>query len=124
MTEENKTETKAPEPEEPQRGARGEVGEPTASLTIKQRWHDRHFHKVALKNKEGEVTGFLLERNPGALSLKQFARTLVQDGDQIAKDWLSHKAGSLNKPRTEANLKAAREAAAATKAAKRKKKGQ
>lgn len=121
MTEKtNEQQTQTDAPEEVIRGSRGEIGEPTASLTIKQRWHDKHFHTVSVKNKEGVVVRTYLEANEGALSLKQFAKTLVQDGDQVAKDWFAHKAGSLNQARSDANIKAARECAAATKAAKRK----
>jgi hypothetical protein len=89
------------------------VGEPTAALTMKQRYHKTHFKRVKK----------LWVRNPGAPSLKQFARQLLASGDPIAKDWFAHKHGLLNKPRTNANIKAAREAAAATKASRRKAKG-
>jgi hypothetical protein len=87
---------------EPVRGERGEVGTATAGLTIKQKWKASTSH----------------------VSLKVFARTLAKSGDQAAKDWFAHKKGSLNQARTDANIKAAREAAVATHTERRKKKAQ
>lgn len=51
----------------------------TAGQQLKARWH-----------KEGN-----------GLSLKQFARKLVAEGDQVAQTWFEHKQGLLNKGRTE-----------------------
>lgn len=82
------------------RGPRGEVGTATASLTIKQRWH-------------ASTTG-------KHVSLKSFARKLAAEGDQVAKDWLAHKAGSLNQKRSEKNVARVALERAATRAAHRK----
>lgn len=83
------------------RGDRGEVGTPTAGLTIRQRWH--------------------AEAHGG--SLKQFARKLLKEGDSVAKEWFANKRGAKNQKRTDANIKASMEARQATRAAKQKKKG-
>jgi hypothetical protein len=94
MSEENKTEKKP----EVVRGDRGEVGTATPGLTMRQRWAE-----------SGQ-----------SVSLKTFARGLVREGDPVAKSWFANKRGFLNKKRSEANEKAAREAAAATKLTKKK----
>lgn len=86
----------------PSRGDRGELGVATAGDTMKQR------HRS-----EGR-----------GLSLKQFARKLEASGDKVAKEWFANKRGAANQQRSDANVKAAMEARTATKAAKRKKKGQ
>ena len=105
------------------RGDRGELGIATAGLTIRQKWHEAHFTRVAAPTKHNPGRRIYV-RNPGGLSLKAFARGLVKDGDPTAKEWLSNKLGSKNQKRSDANIKAATEARQATKAAKRKKKGE
>lgn len=105
------------------RGDRGEVGIATAGRTIRQKWHEAHFTRVAAPTKQNPGKRVYV-RNPGALSLKAFARGLAKDGDQVAKDWLGNKLGRLNQKRSDANVKAAKEASFATHAAKRKKKGE
>jgi hypothetical protein len=109
--------------EEIVRGDRGEVGTATAGLTIKQKWREAHFSRVDAGDKHNPKKRIYV-RNPGSPSLKEFARSLKKEGDQVAKDWLAHKRGSLNQKRSDANVKAASDARIATKAAKRKKKGQ
>jgi hypothetical protein len=37
------------------------------------------------------------------MSLKKFARKLVSEGDQLAKDWLEVKSGALNDSRSDKN---------------------
>ena len=91
--------------------------------SIKQLWHSAHFKKVSIENDKGDHIRFDLVQNTGAPSLKRFARLLVGDVSELAKDWLSHKAGSLNAKRTDANIKLAMETGNATKMQKRKKKG-
>lgn len=88
---------------EPVKGERGVIGKATAGQTIKQRWQSHALTR---------------------LSLKAYARGLAKDGDQVAKDWLAHKKGSLNQKRTDANIAMARTCAVATKTQKRKKKGE
>lgn len=106
--------------EERSRGDRGVVGEATAALTIKQRYHEAHFKRVDAEDKHNPTkkVWFKVE---GAPSLKQFARKLLANGDPVAKDWFARKRGSMNAQRSDANIKAAREAAAATKLERRKK---
>lgn len=105
------------------RGDRGELGTATAGLTIRQKWHEAHFSRVAAPTKHNPGRRVFV-RNPGAISLKAFARGLAKDGDPTAKEWLSNKLGARNQKRSDANIKAAKEASTATHAAKRKKKGQ
>ena len=121
MSDEKKTEKVEEQAEEVVKGPRGEVGQPTAALTLKQAWHREHFRQVSVKDAKGEHIRFRLEPLTGAPSLKQFARSL---GSQEAKDWFAHKKGSLNAKRSDANIKAASEAASATKMQKRKKKNE
>lgn len=111
------------EKDEKVRGDRGELGTATAGLTIRQRWHEAHFSRVNAGEKHNPNKRIFV-RNPGSPSLKAFARALAKDGDQIAKDWFAHKRGSMNQKRSDANVKASMEARTATKAAKRKKKGE
>lgn len=121
MTEENKTESKKEEVAE--KGPRGEVGEPTPGLTIKQRWHQTHF---ILENNHDKAHPYRRAwvAQPGAVSLKKFAKALAADGDELAKRWLESKHGKHQTKRSEANLSMAKLCASATKVAKRKKKGE
>lgn len=95
---ENKKEVAA----EKTRGDRGELGKSSAGDRIK-----------VLHRAEGR-----------GVSLKVFARNLAKSGNQDAKDWFECKKGAMNQNRNDANIKAAMECRVATKAAKRKKKGQ
>jgi hypothetical protein len=101
------------------RGDRGEVGTPTASLTIKQQYHATYFTREDANNKQNPNKKKWV-RNHGAPSLKRFARSLLAKGDQTAKDWFDCKHGALNAKRSDANEKAAREAATATRLERRK----
>lgn len=103
-------------------GNRGEIGQPTAALTLKQRYHQAHFDRVDAEDKKNPSKKMWV-KHPGAPSLKQFARGLVSKGDPNAKDWLDHKSGSLNQKRSDANIVIAHAAFAATKLERRKKKG-
>lgn len=105
------------------RGPRGEVGKASTSLVMKQRWHEAYFtrednsdnahpHRKTWKRGSKEIP-----------SLKEFARKLAKDGDQVAKDWLDHKLGSLDLKRNEKNVARVALESSATKMAKRKKKG-
>lgn len=96
MTDENKTETVVVQ--ERVRGDRGEIGEASAALSMKKLWTE----------------------SGKKLSLKMFARHLLIAKDPLAKEWFARKRGSLNKNRSDANVKAARETASASKAARRK----
>ena len=77
---------------------RGVVGTGTAGQQLKSRWH-----------KEGK-----------GLSLKQFARKLVAEGDKTAQDWFEHKKGILNQGRTDAKRSKIAAEKQASKAARRK----
>lgn len=83
------------------KGPKGELGVATAAKIIKKRWHS-------------EQTG-------KRLSLRAFARKLVAEGDQVAKDWFAHKAGSLNQARSEKNVARIQLEKSATKLAKKSK---
>jgi len=99
-------------------GVRGNVGKPTAALTLKQRWHDECFTLEKLGKREVYVA------KPKAPSLRTFARQLAKTGDQVAKDWFDHKKGSLNQERSMTTQKRITEEKNATKMARRKSKKQ
>lgn len=104
------------------RGERGELGVATASLTIKQRWHEEHFTLVDTSDKQHPHRR-TYRANPGAPSLKKFARALAKDGDKVAKEWLGNKLGAKDQPRSEANVKLAALTGSASKLARKSKKG-
>lgn len=81
------------------RGGKGELGEATPALTIKQKWVASGKH----------------------VSLKQFARQLLADGDKDVKAWFANKRGACNQKRTDANLSRASLERQASRAARRKK---
>lgn len=118
MTENKETVVEKKEPEY-QRGVRGNIGTTTAALTIKQMYHAAHFKRVDAEDKRNPNKKVWV-KNTGAPSLKMFARKLVAAGDLNAKDFFSHKSGSLNAKRSDVNAKAAAEARLATKSAKHK----
>ena len=78
--------------------SRGELGTPTASLTMKQRW-------VASGQK---------------LSLKRFAQELARSGDKVAKDWFANKKGARNQKRSDKNVARVAIEKQATKASRKK----
>lgn len=134
MADENKKSKKSKQPkteetekvekkeEERSPGPRGELGTATAGLSIRQKWHEAHFNRVSAEDKHNP-TKRLWVRKGGAPSLKQFARQLLKDGDPIAKEWFANKRGAKNQKPSDANIKAAKEAAMASKAARKKSKG-
>lgn len=103
--EENQQQPVEQKKEEKTSGSRGEVGQASAGLTIKQRWHEAKSQLGALSLGN---------------SLKTFARRLAKEGDPVAKEWLANKRGARNEKRTDANIKAALEARQSSKAARRK----
>jgi hypothetical protein len=103
------------------RGERGELGVATASLTIKQCWHEEHFNLVDTSDKSHPHRRSYVKK-PGVPSLKKFARALAKDGDQNAKEWLSNKLGGKAQKRSDTNIKAARETSMASKLARKSKK--
>jgi len=119
--EEKPVEEKAEKKEERTPGARGEVGTATPALTIRQKWHEAHFKRVSADDKHNP-TKRLWVPNGGAPSLKKFARELLKTGDPVAKEWFANKKGDKNLKRSDANIKAQREAAMASKAARKKSK--
>jgi hypothetical protein len=122
----NQEQTEQPSPKkekEVTRGDRGELGTATAGLTIWQRWREAHFTRENA-NRKHNPNKRIYVRKPGAPSLKAFARALAKESDLVAEQWLRNKLGLKNQKRSDANIKAAMEARAATKAAKRKKKGE
>jgi hypothetical protein len=117
----------APEPEAPKTeehppGVRGEVGQPTAGLTIRQKWHEAHFTRQDVGDKHNPRKRIWV-RHHGAPSLKRFARDLAKSGDTVAKEWFANKSGAHNQERSDANKSRISLEAQATKSAKRKKGG-
>src|ERR1700722_9004610 len=104
------------------KGSRGTVGEPTASLTIKQMWRAAHFKLVdANKSKSNKR---IWVKNKNAPSLKQFARSLLAKADATATLWFEHKEGSTNQERSEKNVQRAALEASATKSSRKKNKSE
>jgi hypothetical protein len=125
--EKNQEQTEQPSPKkekEVTRGDRGELGTATAGLTIWQRWREAHFTRENANNKHNPNKRVYVRNAGPPVSLKAFARTLLKEGDPVAKEWFANKRGAKNQKRSDANIKAAMEARTATKAAKRKKKGE
>lgn len=100
-------------------GPRGEIGQATPSLYLRQQWREAHFHREDAGTKWNPNRKVWIP-NKGAPSLKQFVRHLLITGDQVAKDWVFNKKGSKNQLRSDANIRAQREAAMASKAARKK----
>jgi hypothetical protein len=119
--EENKTEqvVVVVEKNESTRGLRGEVGTPTASLTLKQKWHESHFELFDPEDKRNPRKRVWVRRS-NTPTLKSYARALAKQGDPTAKEWLENKAGAKNQERSDINVKAAKEAGFATHTAHRK----
>ena len=115
MTDEVHTDKKT---EDKPRGERGFVGEATAALTLKQMYHQAHFQRVDAEDKRNPNKKVWVQ-NPGAPSLKRFARKLVASGDTVAKDFFANKKGAKNAQRSEANIKKAMESGSATKLKKK-----
>jgi hypothetical protein len=102
-------------------GDRGELGQPTASLTMKQRYHAAHFTREDAGDKRNPHKKVWVI-NSHAPSLKQFARKLLAQKDEVAVAWFGNKNGALNAKRSDANEKIQREAASATKLGRKKSK--
>lgn len=122
QTEEVKEQTeKKEEPKEIPAGDRGVVGQATAGLTIRQKWHDAHFSRKDIGDKHNPRKRVWVP-NPGPkVSLKKFARELLKAGDPVAKEWFANKRGSKNEKRTEKNQSRISLEKQASKAARRKK---
>lgn len=108
------------EPQEVVRGDRGEVGEATSSLTIKQMWHEATHVLEEVGNAHNPRKQDWV-RKAGTPSLKRYARQLLATGDVLAKDWFAHKRGSMNAKRSDANSTRVTLERAATRASRRKK---
>jgi hypothetical protein len=87
-------------PKDKGRGERGEVGTPSPGDVMKK-----------------------LHREKGFGSLKDLARKLEKDGNEVAAEWFANKAGAANQSRNDANAKRAIESALATKTSRKKVKG-
>jgi hypothetical protein len=119
MSEDNQVESTEVKEVQDVRGERGELGQATPSLTIKQMWRSAYAKRVlapTTQNKRHHVWVPVLH----APSLKVFAKGLAAKGDPVASEWLSNKLGGKNAERSEANVKAARETAAASRLTRRK----
>lgn len=95
-TQTNSTVAKPTEVPAPARGSRGELGVASAGLTMRQLWH---------------------AANSG-LSLKKFARQLVKEGNQTAKEWFANKRGAKNAKRSDKAIARIAAERSATKMAK------
>jgi hypothetical protein len=107
------------EPQEVVRGDRGNVGEATPSLTIKQLWHEAT-HVLEEVGDAHNPRKQEWVRKAGTPSLKRYARQLLASGDALAKDWFAHKHGAMNASRSDANKTRASLERQATKASRRK----
>src|SRR5579885_1070183 len=116
MSEEKQSKKQEKEEKKDERvpGPRGELGEATPALTVHQKWHAAHFKRVDAGDK-WNPTKKVWVPNPNAPSLKRFARDLLKQGDPAAKEWLANKRGAKDQKRSDANIKAAKEAAMASK---------
>lgn len=110
------------EAQEIMRGPSGEVGQPTAALTLKQMWHETHFRLEEPPGNKNPRRRVWVPKS--GISLKAFARELAASGNEVAKEWFANKGGSHNAKRSDTNVAAAHAAAAATRAEKRKKSSQ
>jgi hypothetical protein len=101
------------------RGPNGIVGESTPSLTMKQRWHEAThvLEDVGDRNNPRKQEWV---RKAGAPSLRQFARKLLLENDELATTWFANKRGANNQKRTDANIARADTERAATRASRHK----
>jgi hypothetical protein len=118
MADENKNTEINVEKEVP-RGDRGEVGTPTAALTVKQLWHAECHVLMDVGDKKNPRKQQWVKKQ-GALSLKKFARKLAGEGNQTVKDWFDSKKGALNAERNDKNKTRITLERQASKAARRK----
>jgi hypothetical protein len=102
------------------RGPRGEVGEASISLTLKQKWHEATHNLVEVGDKTNPHRQAWVKKR-GAVSLRRFAKDLAASGDKLAKEWFANKAGAKNQKRSEKNIKRIYEEKQASKAARQKK---
>lgn len=97
------------------------IGQPSVSDQMKLKWHLEYFDNSEFQIlADGRHRHYWKPKKAGYPSLKQFAKDLVSQGDQLARDWMDHKAGSLNQKRTDAKKKRVLEEKMASKAARRK----
>jgi hypothetical protein len=120
----NETAPEAPKekeaPKEVSRGDRGEVGQATPGLTIRQMWHEAHFSRKDVGDKHNPRKRVWV-RNHAAPSLKKFARELAKSGNEVAKAWFANKDQTNNPGRSEKNRSRITLEKQASKAARRKK---
>ena len=75
------------------------MGDKSVSVTLKKRW----------------------KTSGSRVGLREFAKTLADEGDAMAKNWFANKKGACNKGRSPANITRATLEANATKMARSKK---
>lgn len=101
------------------------MGDHRLSEQVKKLWHEACFKKVGVPAPTPENKSrikYHWERKESFVSLKQFVRQLVADGNPLAAEWKSHKEGSLNQKRTETNQMVARASGQASRLARKSKK--
>jgi hypothetical protein len=90
---------------------------------LKLKWHQEHFDDSEFQIlADGRHRHYWKPKKQVYPSLKQFAKSQAAAGDELSRDWLDHKAGSLNEPRSDKNIKRILEEKMASKAARRKSK--
>lgn len=118
MTEEDKKQEQTVK-DEKVHGPRGDVGEASPGLKLRQMWHEAHFKREDTSDRAHPFRKAWVPQK-GSPSLKEFARQLAKDGNQLAKDWLARKLGSMNQKRNEKNVARISLEKQATKAARHK----
>lgn len=106
-------------PVEELRGDRGSVGEATPSKAIKNRWYEAT-HLLIEAGDRHNTKKRIWKKKPGSPSLRKFARSLVKEGDQQAKQWFANKSGKNNDTRSDKSLARISLERTATKSARRK----
>lgn len=75
---------------------RGHIGQPTPSLTMKQLWRKAN----CMPKKKGVHK----MRRLDSVSLKQFARVMVKEGNTLASTWFANKDGATEKGKSDRTL--------------------
>jgi hypothetical protein len=101
------------------RGDRGAVGEATPAKAIKRRWHEAT-HLLLEAGDKHNAKKRHWKKKAGTPSLRKFARSLLKEGDNQAKQWFDNKSGKNNDTRSDKSQARILLEKTATKAAKRK----
>jgi hypothetical protein len=102
------------------RGPSGIVGQPTPSLTIKQRWHEEHFNVEDVNDRKNPRKQAWVPKHSNIPSLKRYARQLATSGNETAQAWFANKGGKLNAKRNDKNQARVASERTASKASRKK----